>query len=221
MTRCMRPAPRSRKASCRAAASPCCAPAKALKKLRTAERRPEDRRRDRPQGALRLRPARSPSMRARTARSSSARSWRRISTPTASTRRPASTSNMMTKGIIDPTKVVRSRAAERGVGRGPAHHHRGDGRRGAEEGRRRRRHAADAGRRRDGLLSPATRRKNAKAREKSRAFCYCGRSDHDSAQKWKRPQMNGARSSGVTSSSWPLWRRNIDTLRRHLRDYMP
>ena len=39
-----------------------------------------------------LRPARSPSMRARTARSSSARSWRRISTATASTRRPANTS---------------------------------------------------------------------------------------------------------------------------------
>ena len=63
-----------------------------LKKLRAAQRRPEDRRRDRPQGALRLRPARSPSMRARTARSSSARSWRRISTATASTRRPANTS---------------------------------------------------------------------------------------------------------------------------------
>ena len=56
------------------------------------QRRPEDRHRDRPQGALRLRPARSPSTRARTARSSSARSWRRISTPTASTRRPANTS---------------------------------------------------------------------------------------------------------------------------------
>ena len=35
MTRCTRPAPRSRKASCRAAASRCCAPAKALKKIRT------------------------------------------------------------------------------------------------------------------------------------------------------------------------------------------
>ena len=34
MTRCMRPAPRSRKASCRAAASPCSAPAKACSKLR-------------------------------------------------------------------------------------------------------------------------------------------------------------------------------------------
>ena len=60
--------------------------------------------------------------------------------------------DMMKKGIIDPTKVVRAGAAERSVGRGPAHHHRGDGRRGAEEGRSRRRHAADAGRRRDGLL---------------------------------------------------------------------
>ena len=35
MTRCMRPAPRSRKASCRAAASPCSVPPKALKKIRT------------------------------------------------------------------------------------------------------------------------------------------------------------------------------------------
>ena len=55
--------------------------------------------------------------------------------------------------------------------RGPAHHHRGDGCRGAEEVRSRRRHAADAGRRRHGLLSPATQR-NAKARERSRAFCF-------------------------------------------------
>ena len=56
------------------------------------QRRPEDRRRDRPQGDRLLRPARSPSTPARTARSSSARSWRRISTTTASTPSPASTS---------------------------------------------------------------------------------------------------------------------------------
>ena len=35
MMRCMRPAPRSRKASCRAAASPCSVPPKSLKKIRT------------------------------------------------------------------------------------------------------------------------------------------------------------------------------------------
>ena len=35
MTRCMPPAPRSRKASCRAAASRCCAPAKPSRSVRT------------------------------------------------------------------------------------------------------------------------------------------------------------------------------------------
>ena len=35
MTRCTRPAPRSRKASCRAAASRCCAHPKAIKRVRT------------------------------------------------------------------------------------------------------------------------------------------------------------------------------------------
>ena len=45
---------------------------------------------------------------AKTARSSSARSSRRISTTTASTPRPASTATWSSKGIIDPTKVVRA-----------------------------------------------------------------------------------------------------------------
>ena len=56
------------------------------------ERGPEDRRRDRAQGAVRLRPVRSPPMPARTAPSSSARSWRTAPTPSASTPRAANTS---------------------------------------------------------------------------------------------------------------------------------
>ena len=40
--------------------------------------------------------------------------------------------DMVEKGIIDPAKVVRARAAGRGFGRRPAGHHRGDGRRSAE-----------------------------------------------------------------------------------------
>ena len=80
-----------------------------LKKAAHAERRPEDRRRDRAQGASRPRRARSRSTPAKTARSSSARSWRRTSTASASTPRTASTCNMVSKGIIDPTKVVRRR----------------------------------------------------------------------------------------------------------------
>ena len=41
--------------------------------------------------------------------------------------------DMLKAGIIDPTKVVRLALAGRGVGRGPAGHHRGDGRREAGE----------------------------------------------------------------------------------------
>ena len=56
----------------------------------------------------RLRPARSPSTRARTARSSSARSWRRISTRYGFDAQTGEYVDMMKKGIIDPTKVVRA-----------------------------------------------------------------------------------------------------------------
>ena len=51
-------------------------------------------------------------------------------------------------GIIDPTKVVRTALAGRGVCRGPPDHDRGDGRREAEEGDACARHAAG----RHGLL---------------------------------------------------------------------
>ena len=79
----------------------------ALKKVRTAERGPEARRRDRAQGAVRLRPARSPSMRARTAPSSSARSWRTRHYAFGFDAQGGEYVDMVKKGIIDPTKVVR------------------------------------------------------------------------------------------------------------------
>ena len=95
-----------------------------------------------------LRRARSRSTRARTARSSSARSSKRISTPTASTPRTASMSTCSRRASSTrPRSCVG--AAERGVGCGPADHHRGDGRRSAEEeggG------GGDAAGRRDGFL---------------------------------------------------------------------
>ncbi len=67
------------------------------------------------------------------------------------------------------------RAAGRGVGRGPARHHRGDGRRAAEEGR-----APDAGRRwrrhgRHGLLSPPPdSRSRSKGAAQAAPFSYGG-----------------------------------------------
>jgi hypothetical protein len=50
--------------------------------------------------------------------------------------------NLISKGIIDPSKVVRvGLNSERGLGRGAADHHRSHGGRSAEE-ERRRRHAS-------------------------------------------------------------------------------
>jgi len=83
-------APRSRKASCPAAASPCCAPSRPS----TRSPRPMPTRRPASRSSARRslgRPARSPSMPARTARSSSARSSRRPTPPSAGTPRPAPT----------------------------------------------------------------------------------------------------------------------------------
>ena len=57
--------------------------------------------------------------------------------------------NLVTKGIIDPTKVVRVRPAGRRLYCGPLDHHRGHGGRSAEEAERGARHAAG---RRHGLL---------------------------------------------------------------------
>ena len=60
--------------------------------------------------------------------------------------------NMLSKGIIDPTKVVRQALQGAASVAGLLDHHRGDGRRGAAEEGRRRRSGRHAARRRDGLL---------------------------------------------------------------------
>ena len=108
MTRCMPPAPRSRKASCRAAVSPCCVPAKSLKRIRTAERRPEDRRRDRAQGAQTW-PARQIAINA--GEDGSVVVGKILEKDQYSYGFDAQNGeygNLVTKGIIDPTKVVRA-----------------------------------------------------------------------------------------------------------------
>ena len=79
-----------------------------LKGIRTAERRPEDRRRDRAQGAVRRRPARSRSTRAKTAPSSSARSSRKDQYAYGFDSQTGEYGDLVKKGIIDPTKVVRA-----------------------------------------------------------------------------------------------------------------
>ncbi len=138
------------------------------------ERRPEDRHRDRPQGA----PGSGPPDRhqRRRGRLGHRRQdpregpvWLRLRR---AERRIRAT--WSSKGIIDPTKVVRAGAAERGVGRRPAHHHRGDGRRAAEEERRRCRRcrAAAAWAAWAAWTSNPSRHRKQKAREKSRAFFF-------------------------------------------------
>jgi hypothetical protein len=67
--------------------------------------------------------------------------------------------NLVSKGIIDPTKVVRCGDPERGLRRGSADHHRSHDRRTAEEGwRSRRRHAPGRRHGRHGLLIQPLRR---------------------------------------------------------------
>ena len=132
MTPCTRPAPRSRKASCRAAAWRCCARAEVLKKVRThnddqktgveivrkaisgagapdrdqcRRGRLGHRRQDPGEGSVRLR-LRRPDRRVR---------------------------QHDVEGHHRPDQGGAHGAAGRGLGRRPAHHHRGDGRRGAEE----------------------------------------------------------------------------------------
>ena len=117
------------------------------------QRRPEDRRRDRPQGALN---SGSPD---RAQRGRGRLGHRRQDPGEGSVRLRLRRAERRIRqhdeeGHHRPDQGRARRAAERSVDRGPADHHRGDGCRGAEEGRSRRRHAADAGRRRDGLLSP-------------------------------------------------------------------
>ena len=71
-----------------------------------AQRRPEDGV-EIVRKAIQARHARSPSMPARTARSSSARSWRRDQYAFGFDAQTGEYVNMVSKGIIDPTKVVR------------------------------------------------------------------------------------------------------------------
>ena len=70
--------------------------------------------------------------------------------------------NLISKGIIDPTKVVRVGNPERSLGRGTADHHRSHGGRSAEEERRRWRHAPGRRHGRYGFLSPTVQRKRKK-----------------------------------------------------------
>ena len=88
----------------------------------------------------------------------------------------------------------------RGVGCWPPDHHRGHGRRTAEEARTRLRQCRAAAAW-AGWTSKVFRstRKNAKAREKSRAFLLAGRGSAKNNDHTRK----GARSSGVASSQWP------------------
>ena len=93
----------------------------------------------------------------RMARSWSARSWSTIPTRLRLRRADlASSGNLVSKGIIDPTKVVRAASALQGcfLDCGPLDHYRSDGRRTAEEGEPshggRRRHGRNG---RNGLLT--------------------------------------------------------------------
>ena len=107
MTRCMRPVPRSRKASCQAAASLCSARRGAQARY-DAERRSEDRRRYRAQGTLL---AGSPDRhqcgrrRLRHRRQDPGKGSIQLSAFDAQN---GEYGNLVTKGIIDPTKVVRA-----------------------------------------------------------------------------------------------------------------
>ena len=107
MTRCMRPVRPWKKASSRAAASPCCALPSSSRACapRTTTRRPASRScARRCPGRL----ARSRSTRARTAPSSSARSSRKDQYAYGFDSQTGEYGNLVTKGIIDPTKVVRA-----------------------------------------------------------------------------------------------------------------
>ena len=137
--------------------------------------------------------AKSPSTRARTAPSSSARS----STRPVCFGFDAQTGeygNLITKGIIDPTKVVRALqgaasiaglliTTEAMVAEVP-------------KKKRRRRPCRRAAAWTSKLTSGDV--ENAKARERSRAFCCLGMPGQKHSGKTKRPQTIGARSSGVT-----------------------
>ena len=124
------------------------------------------------------------------------------------------------EGHHRPDQGRARRAAERGVDRGPAHHHRGDGRRGAEEGRSRRRHAADAGRRRDGLLrsDPLSHEMRRPGRNPG-PFAFAGTFAGPKMETTTNEKVRVHPASPVHRGRFG--RRNLHTLRRHLRDCMP
>ncbi len=135
-----------------------------------AERRPEDRRRHRAQGALRS-GAPDRAQRGRGRLGHRRQDPREGPVRVRLRRAVGRVREHALEGHHRPGQGRASGAAGRGFGRRPARHHGGDGRRDpAEEERGRRRYAPG---RRDGLLSPAHDPRNAKAREKSRAFCFC------------------------------------------------
>ena len=101
------PAPRLRKVSCSGGGVALLRSIKALEKLKVHN---DDQRtgieiklRRRSRG----RRAKSQLTLVRMVRSSLVRFWKKTPTPSAMTRRPASVGNLVSKGIIDPTKVVR------------------------------------------------------------------------------------------------------------------
>ena len=142
---CTRPARPSRRASSPAAAWRCCAPSRRSTALKV-ERRRAGRRQHRPP---RARGAAAPDRGERRRRGLDRRRARCCDGKGDFGFNAATDEyeDLVAAGVIDPTKVVAHRAAERGVDRRPDAHHRGDGRREAREGRRRRarRHAGGGG----------------------------------------------------------------------------
>ena len=126
----------------------------ALKKVRTAERRPEDRRRDRAQGALDACPpdrhqCRRGRLGHRRQDPGEGSVLVRLRLAERRVRQPGH------QGHHRPDQGRACGDPERGFGRGPAHHHRGDDRGAAEEEPAGRRHAPGRRHGRHGLLSPA------------------------------------------------------------------
>jgi len=140
MTRCMRPV-RRLEASC-GAASPC-PPSEQLKRIKTAN---DDQKTasNRAQGALP--PARQIAITPVKTVRHRRQDPREGQYNYGFTRRPAKYGNLVTKGIIDPTKVVRAAIQNAASGRGSPDHHRSHDRRTAEEGVRSRRRQPSGGR---------------------------------------------------------------------------
>ena len=150
-----------------------------LKRIKTAERRPEDRRRDRAQGAVRAGPPDRDQRRRRRLRHRrqdprEGAVQLRLRLADRRIRQPG------LQGHHRPDQGGSCGDPERGLRRGSPDHHRSHDRRTAEEEwRSRRRHAPGRRHGRHGLLiQPLRRSKNAKPRQRCRGFCLsrrCGR----------------------------------------------